>query len=279
MKISKIEAGYFYIDGGAAFGVVPKIVWNKRYPANADNYCRVATRCLLVDTGEHKVLFDTGAGDKQPDYLKLYRFETMPNLKSAINQAGYDCAEITDVVFTHLHFDHAGGATVYNSDKSKVELLFPNATHWVGKAQWENFLAPNVREGDSYFAENVQPIMDAGKLNLVSENLFIAPEIELRLYHGHTVGQLAGYIHSGDKTLLLAGDVIPLAGNVPLAWLSSFDIQPIIAMEEKKILLDEVADGNYYLVFVHDSYNECATVVHNYYKHKVDKTFKLSEIV
>lgn len=279
MKIFKIEAGTFYVDGGAAFGVVPKIVWQKRYPCNDDNYCKVAMRCLLVDTGTHLILIDNGTGDKQLDYLKYYGFEGVVNFDEELKKLGYTSDQVTDVVFTHLHFDHCGGATRYNADKTAVEMVFPNATHWVGEGQWTNFLNPNVREGDSYFRENMDAIHAAGKLKTVTEDTFITPDFEIRLYNGHTFGQLVSYINSGSKTLVYCGDVIPLAANVPLAWISSYDIFPLTAMEDKKRLLDEAVEKGYYLVFEHDHYTECCTVASNYKKHKVKQTYTLDEVL
>ena len=279
MKLFKIEAGTFHVDGGAAFGVVPKKVWQKRYPCDSENYCKVHMRCLLIDTGEKLILIDTGTGDKQLDYLKYYGFEGVIDFDSELEKLGYKTSDITDVIFTHLHFDHCGGATRYNEDKTEIKLVFPNATHWVGEAQWTNFLNPNVREGDSYFPENMKPVFDAGKLKTVSQNQFICPEIELRIYNGHTVGQLVSYINLGEKTLLYVGDVIPLAANVPLSWISSYDIFPLSAMDDKKKLLDEAAEKQQILFFEHDAYTECCTVAANYNKHKVDKILKFEEIL
>jgi glyoxylase-like metal-dependent hydrolase (beta-lactamase superfamily II) len=279
MKLFKIETGTFHIDGGAAFGVVPKKVWQKRYPCDAENYCTITMRCLLIDTGEKRILIDAGTGDKQLEYLKYYGFEGVINFESELAKLGYNCFDITDVVFTHLHFDHCGGATKYNGDKTEVELVFPNATHWVGETQWQNFQNPNVREGDSYFAENMMPILEAKKLKLVAENQFICPEVELRIYNGHTLGQLVSYINFESKTLVYVGDVIPLAANVPLAWISAYDIFPISAMAEKKILLDEAVEKNQILFFEHDNYTECCTVAANYKKHKVDKSMTFEEVL
>lgn len=278
MQLTKIEAGTFYVDGGAAFGVVPKIVWQKRYPCNDENFCKVNMRCLLINTGNRLILIDTGTGDKQLDYLKYYGFEGVINFDEELAKAGYKASEVTDVIFTHLHFDHCGGATRFNADKTAAELVFPNATHWVGEAQWNNFLNPNVREGDSYFKENMMPVFEAGKLKLVSENQFVCPEVEVRVYNGHTFGQLVSYINLGDKTLIYCGDVIPLSANVPLAWISSYDIFPLSAMEDKKKLLDEAAEKGQFLFFEHDAYTECCTVVANYSKHKVLKTYTLEEV-
>ena len=278
MKLIKIEAGTFHVDGGAAFGVVPKKVWQKRYPCDKDNYCTLHMRCLLVDTGDRRILIDAGTGDKQLKYLAYYGFKGVIDFESELGKSGYQCSDITDVIFTHLHFDHCGGATRFGADGESVELVFPNATHWVSQTQWDNFMHPNVRESDSYFAENMIPISTAGKLKLVTENQMICPELEIRIFNGHTVGQLVSYIHLGTKTLVYVGDVIPLAANVPLSWISSYDVFPLTAMEEKKVLLDEAADKEQILFFEHDAYTECCTVTANYKKHKIEKTFGLEEI-
>ena len=278
MKLIKIEAGTFHVDGGAAFGVVPKKVWQKRYPCDKDNFCTLHIRCLLVDTGDRRILIDAGTGDKQLKYLAYYGFKGVIDFESELGNSGYQCSDITDVIFTHLHFDHCGGATRFGADGESVELVFPNATHWVSQTQWDNFMHPNVRESDSYFAENMMPISTAGKLKLVTENQMVCPELEIRIFNGHTVGQLVSYIHLGSKTLVYVGDVIPLAANVPLSWISSYDVFPLTAMEEKKVLLDEAADKEQILFFEHDAYTECCTVTANYKKHKIEKTFGLEEI-
>lgn len=278
MKLIKIEAGTFHVDGGAAFGVVPKKVWQKRYPCDKDNFCTLHMRCLLVDTGERRILIDAGTGDKQLKYLAYYGFKGVIDFESELGKSGYQCSDITDVIFTHLHFDHCGGATRFGADGESVELVFPNATHWVSQTQWDNFMQPNVRESDSYFTENMMPISTAGKLKLVNDNQLVCPELEIRIFNGHTVGQLVSYINLGTKTLVYVGDVIPLAANVPFSWISSYDVFPLTAMEEKKILLDEAADKEQILFFEHDAYTECCTVTANYKKHKIEKTFGLEEI-
>ena len=275
MKLYKIETGTFQVDGGAAFGVVPKRVWQKRYPCNNDNFVRLAMRCLLIETGDKLILIDSGTGDKQLEYLKYYDFMGVISFETELNKLGFSCSDITDVVYTHLHFDHCGGSTRYNSDKTNIELTFPNATHWVGEAQWKNFLNPNIREGDSYLPENIQPIHDAGKLKLVTENQWLCPDVELRLFNGHTVGQLVSYIHSDEKTYVYVGDVIPIAACLPVAWISAYDTYPITAMEEKKALLDEAAEKKQILFFEHDAYTECCTVKEVYGKYRVDESFEL----
>jgi len=275
MKLHKIEAGSFHVDGGAIFGVVPKRVWQKRYPCNEENFCQLNMRCLFIDTGDKRILIDTGTGDKQLEYLKYYEFKDVINFEFELNQLGYHCSDITDVVLTHLHFDHCGGCTRFNEDRTQVELTFPNATYWVGEEQWKNFLNPNVREGDSYFKENMLPVHEAGKLTLVSENQWVCPEVELRIFNGHTLGQLVCYIHTGEKTYVYVGDVIPIAPTVPVSWISAYDTYPITSMNEKKILLDEAAEKQQILFFEHDAYTECCTIKEMYGKYRVDENFKL----
>ncbi len=278
MKIYKIEAGTFHCDGGAIFGVVPKKVWQKRYPCNEENFCTLAMRCLLIDTGNKLIIIDSGTGDKQLDYLKYYDFKGIVNFEKELNQLGYSCKEVTDVILTHLHFDHCGGCTYYNQNRTEIMMTFPLATHWIGKTQWENFLHPNVREGDSYFLENMQPVNEAGKLQLIENNFQFCPEIEIRIFNGHTVGQLASYIQYNNKTLIYVGDVIPVAPAIPLAWVSAFDTYPVTSMEEKQLLLEEAVEKEQILFFEHDAYTECCTVKRNNENYLMDKSFPLSNI-
>lgn len=279
MKIYKIEAGYFNADGGACFGVVPKRVWQRRYPCDDQNFCKLVMRCLLVDTGERLILIDNGTGNKQAEYFKLYGIKDIIDFPGELQKLGYSAADVTDVVLTHLHFDHCGACTKYCGDSKTLELTFPNATHWVGKAQWENFLNPNVREGDSYFRENMIPVQDAGKLRLVEDSLQLCEGFRLKVYHGHTVGQLVSYIDVAGNTLVYCGDVIPTSVNVPLAWISAYDTYPVEAMGEKKMLLDEAIREKQYLVFEHDAYTECCTVEEVNGKYKVLDTMTLASLV
>ena len=278
MKLDKIEAGSFLADGGAMFGVVPKRVWQKRYPCNEENFCTLVMRCLVIKTDEKLIVIDTGTGDKQLEYLKYYHFRDIVNFDTELNKLGYSAAEVTDVILTHLHFDHCGTCTKFNNDKSEVVPVFPNANYWVGKAQWENFLNPNVREGDSYFQENMLPVEKAGKLKLVEKNQYICPEVEVKIFNGHTVGQLAPYVHYGDKTLVFTGDVIPFQAALPIAWVSAYDTFPITSMEDKERMLSEAAEKQQILFFEHDAYNECCTVHKVNGKYRVERSFELTEI-
>ncbi|NDV46800.1 MBL fold metallo-hydrolase [Paludibacter sp. 221] len=275
MKLYKIEAGVFHCDGGAVFGVVPKRVWQKRYPADEDNFCALAMRCLLVDTGDKRILIDTGTGDKQLEYLKYYNFKDVINFETELDKIGYSCSDITDVVLTHLHFDHCGGCTYYADKESKrTALTFPNADYWVGERQWANFLNPNVREADSYFPENMLPVHEAGRLKLLSRNEWLTPEIELRLFDGHTVGQIVPYIYEGERVIVYVGDVIPMAASIPIAWISAYDTYPIASMQEKERLLEEAASEKQVLFFEHDTYTECCTVKNVNGKYRVGEVLK-----
>lgn len=278
MDLKIIEAGYFNADGGACFGVVPKRVWSKRYPSDKDNFCKLTMRCLLINTGDRKILIDNGTGTKQADYFRFYGIKDIIDFDVELQKYGLTTADITDVILTHLHFDHCGASTSYN-DRKELVLTFPNADYWVGKTQWENFLNPNIREGDSYFEENMLPVYEAGRLKLVTDTTDFCENIQLRIFDGHTLGQLVTYIKKDDKTFVFVGDVIPSVANVPLAWVSAYDVFPITSMEEKKVLLEEAVAQNQILIPVHDAYAECFTVAETNGKFKVLMTGKLEDFM
>ncbi len=280
IKLHKIEAGTFHCDGGAIFGVVPKKVWQKRYPANDDNFCPMATRCLLIDTGAKRILIDTGMGHKQLEYLQYYNVKNVIDFETELTAIGYSCNDITDVILTHLHFDHCGGCTYFaNKAEKEIALTFPNATYWVGEAQWLNFLNPNVREADSYFPENLLPVKQAGQLRLVNKNEWLCNEVELRIFNGHTQGQLVCYIHDDENTFVYTGDVIPLMASIPVAWISAYDTYPITSMEEKAQLLDEAAEKTQILFFEHDAHTECCTIKKINGKFRVNQSGTLDHFI
>jgi glyoxylase-like metal-dependent hydrolase (beta-lactamase superfamily II) len=279
MKIAKIEAGFFHCDGGAVFGVVPKRVWQKRYPCDEENFCRLAMRLLLIDTGKKVILIDSGTGDKQLQYLKYYGFSKIINFEEELSKLGYTCSEVTDVVMTHLHFDHCGGNTRFNNAKTGYELTFPKADVWVGKEQWKNFLQPNVREGDSYFKENMLPVAEAGKLKTVDTEMLLCEEVLLKVMNGHTVGQLVPYIFSSKSTFVYVGDVIPVVANLPLAWVSAYDTFPITSINDKEAVLSEAAEKDQILFFEHDAYTECCRVELINDKYRVKESFSLASVI
>lgn len=279
MKVYKIESGSFLTDGGAMFGVVPKTVWQKRYPADENNLCRLEMRSLLIKTENKLILIDTGVGNKQTDYLKYYHIADLISYDDELQKLGYTSADVTDVVLTHLHFDHCGACTIYNEDKTEIIPAFPNANYWVGKAQWDNFKNPNVREGDSFFMENMLPVEEAGLLKVVEKDFYLDKNVELRLYEGHSVGQLVPYIYYGDKTIVFVGDVIPFVASIPLAWVSAYDTHPVRSMEEKYRLLKEAEEKNQILFFEHDTLHECCTITIENGKYKMLETFSLSSVL
>ncbi|WP_054716465.1 MBL fold metallo-hydrolase [Marinifilum fragile] len=187
MEIYNIETGNFMCDGGAMFSVVPKVMWSRKYPSNEDNYCNCAMRSMLVVDGERKILIDNGTGDKQSEeFFKHQHLNGDANMLDSLKSEGFLPDDITDVVFTHLHFDHCGGAVKWNTDKSDYELVFKNAQHWVSKQHWENYLNPNIRESDAFFDENIMPIKEAGKLNLVEQEGELFPNFKVKIFEGHT---------------------------------------------------------------------------------------------
>lgn len=260
MKIELIETGFFYADGGAMFGAIPKTAWQRRYPSDEANGCILAMRTLLVTTDDGKIiLIDTGAGDKHLKLLSYYRFFNRIDLPEALAMRNIHPEQVTDVVLTHLHFDHCGYSTRYNND-GELTVTFPKARHWVSRAQWENFLTPNALEKDSYFPENMLAVKEAGLLQLITEDTRLSPAIDLHLYHGHTPGQIVPYIHSPRRTYVFAGDVIPLAASLSPEWISAYDTYPVTSYHEKIRLLDKAVNERQAIIFCHDAYTPCVTV-------------------
>lgn len=255
MKIELIEAGRFYADGGAMFGAIPKTAWKRRYPSNEDNGCILTMRCALVTSPDGKIiLIDNGAGNKHLDKLSYYNFFGLNDINNELCQRNILPEQVTDIVLTHLHFDHCGYTTLKDEKSGMIVPAFPNATCWVSVSQWENFLHPNPLEKDSYFYENLLPVFDAGKLNLINEETMLCEGLTLRIYNGHTPGQLVPYIKTATHTFVFAGDVIPLAASVSLEWISAYDTYPVTSYNEKGRLLEEAAALNQQLIYCHDAY-------------------------
>lgn len=255
MDIQIIDTGYFYADGGAMFGAIPKTAWSRRYPCNETNGCVLAMRSLLISTCSGKViLVDNGAGMKHLRQLSYYNFFDLADLGEELHKRGISPEQVTDVVLTHLHFDHCGYSTVKNEETGELLPAFPNATHWVSRKQWENFLHPNALEKDSYFIENMQAIAESGLLRLINTDTELCPDIDLRLFDGHTPGQIAPYIRTPEQTFVFAGDVIPLAASVSPEWISAYDTFPVISYQEKVRLLEEAAREGQIVIYCHDAY-------------------------
>jgi len=260
MKLIPISAGNFHCDGCALFSVIPKKLWSKVYPADENNFTKLALRCLLVVSGEKKILIEAGIGNHFPEkHLQNNGVENENSLEESLQKNGYSADEITDVLFTHLHWDHCTGPV--KSNNGKLEPAFPNANYWCSKTQWEHSKISNVREKAAYHNEVLDFLFKTGKLNLVENEGELFPNIEVRFYDGHTPGQMIPFIHSENKTVVYMADLIPTVANIPLLWLASYDLYPVNALEEKENFLVEASKNGYILFFEHDFYTECATVV------------------
>ncbi len=259
MKLYKIETGFFLSDGGAVFGTVPKILWKNFYSADESNFCSMAMRSLLVQSEDKLILIDAGVGNKHLDIMSNYGFRDIIQFEKELQKIGFSCKDITDVILTHLHFDHCGGCTWIDRNL-QLQLTFPNATHWVSEAQWKNMLNPNLREENSYFMADMMPVFKQEKLRLITETERVCKDIELRLFSGHTEGQIVPYIFDQDCTYVFVGDVIPTSANIRLDWLSAYDVDQIKAIEGKQQLLEEAIREKQILIFEHDVCVECATI-------------------
>lgn len=260
MELYTIETGNFMIDGGAMFGVVPKSLWSKRYPANDNNLCNLSMRSLLILAGERKILIDTGIGDKQDEnFFRYYYLNGNHSLRTSLKKLNISRNDITDVIITHLHFDHCGGAVEHDENK-KLRTTFPNAWYWISKQQWDLAINPNPREKSSFLAENFLPIKDSGQLKLIEKNTRLADGIVLKLFNGHTHGQIIPFIRHNNKTIVYVADLIPTAAHIPLSWICGFDTRPLAMFDEKKAFLEEAYKNKYILFFEHDINVECCNL-------------------
>lgn len=260
MKIDLYNISNFKIDGGAMFGVVPKVLWSRVYESDVNNLIVLSLRSLVVKTEGHVILVDTGWGNKQDDkFFRHVHLHGGYGLTEGLRLLGYSTEDITDVVLTHLHADHCGGA-VQKSKSNGYDLTFPDATYHVSRTQWEWAVKNNPREADSFLEENIIPIMDSGHLNLVDEEGELFPGFFVRMSYGHTPGLLIPVIKYKDKTLVYTGDLIPTVAHIPLIWNMSYDIESLKTIQEKENLLREALEGDYILVFQHDEHVECCTL-------------------
>ncbi len=252
-KVEVIDSGYIMADGGAMFGAIPKRAWSRKYPSNEENLCSLVMRCALVTSIDRKILIDTGMGNKHSDKTSYYQPHSLIDIENAIQHLGYKSNDITDVVLTHLHFDHCGHAT-RKDENGNIVPTFKNARYWLSLKQWENFKNPNLLEEDSIFAENIMSVYEAGLLNLVEEYMQIDEGFILRLFDGHSVGQLVAYIETdGDGMYTFPGDLIPTSAHVPLEWISAYDICALTSAKEKQRFLAEAEREGYTLIYCHDS--------------------------
>jgi len=263
------------------FGVVPKSIWNKLNPADENNMCTWAMRCLLIENNDRLILIDTGIGDKQsPKFFSYYYLHGQQNLMQSIQDAGFTADQVTDVFFTHLHFDHCGGAVKYKlENENEFELTFKNARHWSNEKQWNWALYPNAREKASFLKENILPLQAAGQLYFIGDENPFSRWFDIIYVNGHTEKQMLPRIRYKDKTIVFVADLLPSAAHIPIPYVMSYDTRPLLTIAEKKTFLEEATEKEYILFFEHDPEIECATVYMTDKGVRVKNTFSLQEIL
>lgn len=261
MKIDLFNIANFKVDGGAMFGVVPKALWSRVYRPDENNLIVLTLRSLIVETGKHVILVDTGWGDKQNEkFFRHAHIHGGEGLTEGLKSRGYSPVDITDVFLTHLHADHCGGAIIRSKNRTGYEPLFPEATIHVSRTQWEWALKNNLREADSYPEENILPIGESGRLNLVDTEEELFPGFSVIMCYGHTPGLMVPVIRYRDKTLVYAGDLIPTVAHIPLIWNMSYDIESLKTIDEKEKVLKDALGNGHILVFQHDEHVECCNL-------------------
>ncbi|GAB4320348.1 MAG: MBL fold metallo-hydrolase [Bacteroidales bacterium] len=277
-KLYPVPTGNLKLDGGAMFGVVPKTIWQKVYPADENNLCNWAMRCLLVVDSDRKILIDNGIGDKQDEkFLRHYHLNGDDTLDGSLAKLGYSREDITDMFLTHLHFDHCGGSIVKKGEEEYAPA-FPNATYHISRAQWEWATHPNRRERASFLKENILPIEATGKLNLISEEGELFPGFEVRFFHGHTEGQMIPFISYKGRKVIFGADLLPSTAHIPIPWVMAYDTRPLLTLKEKEKFFEEVVREEHVIFFEHDLYHECCTVTATEKGPAVDKVFRLEEL-
>lgn len=265
MKIHVLNTGYFKLDGGAMFGVVPKSLWSRTNPADENNMCSWALRSLLIEDGKKLILIDTGMGDKQSDkFFSHYYLHGNDSLDKSLNKLGFNRDDITDVFLTHLHFDHCGGAVEWNNQKNGYRPAFKNATYWSTQDHWNWAVNPNDREKASFLKENILPIQESGQLKFVEKTGDYSKEIfnnfDVLFVDGHTESMMIPHIHYKNKTLVFMADLLPSVGHIPLPYVMGYDTRPLTTLKEKGIFLNKAMNEKYVLFLEHDAMNECCTL-------------------
>ena len=274
MRLHAIETGHFKLDGGAMFGVVPKTLWERTNPADEMNRIKMAARSLLIEDGNRLILIDTGMGNKQSEkFFSHYTLWGNFDLDSSLKKAGFHRDDVTDVVFTHLHFDHCGGAIVRNK-KGFYEPAFKNARFWSHKDHWQWAIEPNVREAASFLPENILPIEESGQLNFV-QNAKKELSFEVLLMDGHTEKQLLPVIQYKGKTIVFAADLIPTIGHLPIPYVMGYDTRPLLTLSEKKRFLATAVDQDYLLFLEHDAENQLISLKNTEKGVRLDQSFTL----
>ena len=277
MNLYAVNAGNFKLDGGAMFGAVPKTIWNKTNPADQNNLIDIAARCLLIEDGKRLILIDSGMGNKQSErFFSYYSLWGEDTLERSIKKAGFSIDDVTDVFFTHLHFDHCGGAIKRSG--SGFEPVFKNAIYWTNKKHWDWAINPNKREVASFLKENLLPIEETGRLRFLSEldgPFSYTNELGFEVFYadGHTEKQMLPIISYNGQKIAFAGDLIPTAGHVPVPYVMGYDVRPLTTLKEKDFFLNYAVENNVFLFLEHDSVNEIVSLK------KTDKGVRINEIL
>ena len=284
MKLYPIESGNFKLDGGAMFGVVPKTIWNKTNPADANNLIDIAARCLLIEDGNSLILIDTGMGNKQTEkFFGYYSLWGTHSLDGSLAKYGFHRDDITDVFMTHLHFDHCGGSVQWNKDKTGYEPAFKNAKYWSNENHWEWATKPNAREKASFLSENILPMQQSGQLNFIKRSgsdFLSQSELGFGIFFadGHTEKQMIPHIQYKDKTIVFCADLLATAGHITLPYIMGYDTRPLLTLNEKEKFLNAAATNNYYLFLEHDAHNQIITVENTERGVRLKEVFNCEEI-
>jgi len=279
-RLYSIETGRFKLDGGAMFGVVPKTLWSNKIPADDKNRITMATRCLLVESTETGCfyLIDNGVGTKFNDKMaSIYGLDfTHSNLLDSLSHYGFTPEDVSDIIFTHLHFDHCGGTTYW--EDGQIKHQFPNATYHVTRQHWETAINPNDREKASFLKENIEPLKKSNRLNLVENGYLYEEGLTHYVINGHSLGQQLPIINGDNKTMIFMADLIPTAAHIPIPWVMGYDMRPIETLKEKKDFLVESAEEEWVLFMEHDASNELITIKEESGKYLIDSAFTLNDL-
>jgi len=284
MNLYSIQAGNFKLDGGAMFGVVPKSLWEKTNPADSNNMIDMSARCMLIEDGGKLILVDTGMGNKQSEkFFSHYKRWGNFDLVKSINAAGFAVDDITDVLLTHLHFDHCGGAVFWDNAKERYDVQFKNANYWSNENHWNWATKPNPREKASFLDENLLPIKESGRLSFLknTSNEFVFSEelgIEVLCVDGHTEKQMIPKVNFKGKDLIYCADLIPTAGHIPVPYIMGYDVRPLLTMKEKSLFLEDAFEKDCLLFMEHDPNNEIVSLKKTEKGIRFDKSFLLEEL-
>lgn len=258
------------------FGVVPKTIWSKTNPADENNLCTLAMRCLLIEDGNRLILVDTGMGNKQSEkFFSYYYPHGAATLDGSLAALGVSKDDVTDVFLTHLHFDHVGGAVIRDDDR--LLPAFKNAVYWTNGRHWEWAIKPNEREKASFLKENIMPLQESGQLKFIEDNLF-TDDISIRFAFGHTDAMMLPQIKYKGHTIVYMADLLPTTGHLPLPYVMGYDMFPLQTLNEKAEFLNEAVENNYILYLEHDAVNECCTLKKTEKGIRLDESFALAEL-